>query len=124
MISTDAYFMGRVPPDIEVSRAAVITTEKANRLIAVYKQATNDMTPRVVVCGWSPNKAVDVASLHHHYGRAIDISDPEGNLDDWCQDHLRTLEQIGLWMEHPATTRGHCHVQTVEPQSGRRIFNP
>ena len=57
-------------------------------------------------------------------GHAIDISDPEGDLDEWCLEHQDVLQTIGLWMEHPSATKGWCHVQTIPPKSGRRCFYP
>lgn len=62
----------------------------------------------------------------HQTAEAVDVADPEGDLDQWLLDNQRLLESCGLWIEHPATTRGHCHLQSVPPKGGsrRRVFYP
>lgn len=62
----------------------------------------------------------------HQTAEALDLADPEGDLDQWLLDNQRLLESCGLWIEHPATTRGHCHLQSVPPKGGsrRRVFYP
>jgi hypothetical protein len=45
-------------------------------------------------------------------------------LDDWCLEHPEVLQEIGLWQEHPAATKGWCHLQIVPPRSGKRVFFP
>lgn len=60
----------------------------------------------------------------HLYGQAIDISDPKGELDTWCQNNVKILEDIGLWLEHPDYTMGWTHLQIIPPSSGKRFFIP
>jgi hypothetical protein len=60
----------------------------------------------------------------HTAGQAIGLYDPDGDLDEWLLDNRGVLDELGLWLEHPAATRGVCRVQTVPPRSGRRIFYP
>lgn len=62
----------------------------------------------------------------HQSAEAVDLADPEGDLDQWLLDNQRLLESCGLWIEHPATTRGHCHLQSVPPKGGsrRRVYYP
>jgi hypothetical protein len=60
----------------------------------------------------------------HLYGQAVDISDPTGALDTWCQNNVVLLEQVGLWLEHPDYTKGWTHFQIVPPKSGNRFFKP
>jgi hypothetical protein len=60
----------------------------------------------------------------HLYGQAVDISDPKGELDTWCQNNVKLLEDIGLWLEHPDYTLGWTHFQIVPPKSGNRFFIP
>lgn len=59
-------------------------------------------------------------------GQAIDLADPEGLLDDWLMSDtgLDAMGAIGLWMEHPAATKGWTHLQSIPPASGRRVFYP
>lgn len=59
----------------------------------------------------------------HLDGQACDISDPDGSLYDWCQNNVKLLEQVGLWMEVKDTEK-RCHFQIVAPRSGKRFFQP
>lgn len=58
----------------------------------------------------------------HKQGRAVDIYDPRGSLDDWLNDTLLAI--YGLYREAPDSTRGWCHLTDRAPGSGRRTFNP
>jgi hypothetical protein len=85
--------------------------------------------PATVSSGWRPqaiNAALANASPRskHLSCEAIDLEDPEGALDAWCLRNLDALEAVGLWLEHPDATPGWCHLQTVPPRSGRRVFMP
>jgi hypothetical protein len=57
-------------------------------------------------------------------GQAIDLADPDGDLDEWCLEHPDMLELYGLWQEHPSATKGWAHLQSVPPKSGKRCFYP
>jgi LAS superfamily LD-carboxypeptidase LdcB len=35
----------------------------------------------------------------HLQGLAIDVSDPHGELNDWCKDNEESLSEIGIWLE-------------------------
>ena len=128
VITLDQYFMGR---DIEHAAEltaglrdnAAITVERANRLLVHACIACE------VTSGWRPhavNATVPNASprSRHLTCEAVDLADADGALDAWCMRHLEMLAAIGLWLEHPAATPGWCHVQTVPPRSGRRVFEP
>jgi len=113
----------------EIRRNAEQTIQRANLLLTEFKAATGDTEQRRVNSGWRPaavNASVPNAAVRskHMTGQAIDISDPDGDLDDWCTTHQVTLTSIGLWLEHPASTKGWCHVQIVPPKSGNRVFYP
>ena len=71
----------------------------------------------------SSGKSKAVGSKHLA-GAAVDIYDPEGILGKWCLDNLKTLERIGLWLEHPDHTPNWVHVQIMAPKSGKRVFIP
>lgn len=140
-ITLKDYWMGRdvayphaLTPDIE--REAGRTVELVNRLlvyaalggVALSNHPTNGS---LVSSGWRP-PAVNRATLRaapnskHMTGRALDVYDPDGDLDEWLvTDKGRAaLESVGLWMEHPAATKGWSHLQSVPPGSGRRVFYP
>lgn len=130
MISLSDYFMGRdrefplaMSPQIEHN--AEITVQLANALLARFGQG------RKVNSGWRPpavNEAIPNAAVNskHMTAQAIDLADPDGDLDDWLMspDGQAVMVDIGLWHEHPSATKGWAHVQTVPPKSGRRTFYP
>lgn len=71
----------------------------------------------------TPNAAVN---SKHMTGQAVDIYDPDGDLDSWLMssDGQRKLVELGLWMEHPSATKGWSHLQSIKPRSGNRVFFP
>lgn len=128
MITEADYWMGRDThyPDeltVQIRENAAVTIRRANSLLTTFGE------DRAVTSGWRP-KAVNEAThgaaplSKHMTGQAIDLADPEGDLDQFCLDHPDVLANIGLWQEHPASTKGWCHVQIVPPRSGNRVFYP
>jgi hypothetical protein len=130
------YFMGRDRDErfaAEVTEATVLnahtTVARANELLYRFYTTRPKAEPRIVTSGWRPaalNAATPGASAtsKHVIGAAIDLSDPDGELDDWIMEHPAVLHECNLYMEHPAATKGWCHLQTAAPKSGRRIFYP
>lgn len=123
------YFMGRdITHAHELDEAlrcnAGRTIARVNELLREIGAARTRVNS-----GWRPhsiNAAVPNASARsrHLTCEAIDLRDDDGALDAWCMGHLDRLERVGLWLEHPDATPGWCHVQTVPPRSGRRVFMP
>lgn len=122
------YWMGR---DIDyasdmtdtIRANAAITVNRANLLLHEFGESRN------VNSGWRPpsiNAATPGAAKKslHMTGEAVDISDDDGTLDEWCMNNQATLARIGLWLEHPSSTPRWCHLQTVAPKSGNRVFFP
>jgi len=73
--------------------------------------------------GWRPQACPIGAPLSaHKQGMAVDVYDPDGALDDFLTDEI--LRDFGLYREHPASTRGWCHLTTRAPGSGKRTFYP
>jgi len=60
----------------------------------------------------------------HVSGNACDIYDPRQELQKWCLDNIKALENIGLWCEDFSKTPNWVHVQTIAPLSGKRFFLP
>lgn len=130
MITLQDYWMGRdalfplaMTPQIEHN--AEITVQLANALLAKFGQW------RKVNSGWRPpavNAGTPGAAPNskHTTGQAIDLADPDGDLDEWLLSATgqAAMVEIGLWQEHPAATKGWAHVQTVPPRSGNRTFYP
>jgi len=85
--------------------------------------------PMIVSSGWRP-EAINAAlsnsakKSNHMKGLACDFKDSDGSLAAWCLNNLAILEQCGLYMEDPASTKGWCHLQCVPPGSGKRVFKP
>jgi hypothetical protein len=141
MITMTDYWMGRnvthalsLTPQIE--HEAQRTVELANKLLTTAALHGVILPPHPVnhssvSSGWRP-PAVNAGTPNaapnskHMTGKAIDIYDPDGDLDNWLMTDKGTaaLEAIGLWMEHPSATKGWTHLQTVPPGSNRRCFYP
>jgi len=58
----------------------------------------------------------------HKLAMAVDVYDPNGELDNWITDKILTV--YGLYREHPSATVGWCHLGTKAPRSGKRTFLP
>jgi hypothetical protein len=106
------------------------TVDKARLLLALYvKENGGNVDDFKITSGLrTPEKNASTPNASpnskHLQGLAIDIYDPDGDLDEWCLKCLVHLEQIGLWLEHPSSTKGWCHLQTIPPKSGKRVFYP
>lgn len=109
--------------------------ERVNKLLTMAERAgvsleVNPITGTLVSGnrngGWRlPNAVVGSPRSAHKEARAVDVYDPhDGDLDDWCLENLALLESLGLYLEHPAATKGWCHLSTRPPRSGRRVFYP
>jgi hypothetical protein len=133
MITLEEYLAhGRtleVPPQVVLDNAEDLLP-KVNALLERAAAAGVDAAIAPVLnSGWRPaayNAQVPNAAVlsKHITGQAADIYDPEGMLDDWCVRNLEVLTNLGLWLEHPLSTKGWCHVQSVPPRSGNRMFYP
>ena len=128
MITLADYYMGRDRSHAHELSAElrINATRVVERINEFLRQAA---CPGVVTSGWRPhaiNAAVPNASPRskHLSCEAIDLDDPNDELDAWCLRNLPVLESIGLWLEHPDATPGWCHLQIVPPRSGRRVFMP
>lgn len=62
----------------------------------------------------------------HMSAEAIDLDDDDGELDEFLNSDRgrELLVKHGLYMEHPLATKGWCHLQSVSPRSGNRVFYP
>jgi len=109
---------------LEKRANAAVTVDKTNKLLAI-----RSLPHYGVASGWRPaayNASVPNAAKKskHITCQAIDLRDPDGSIDAWCTANTHILVEIGLWLEHPDATPGWCHVQTIPPKSGNRIFRP
>lgn len=140
MITLADYYMGRdrthghlLGSDLRANAAR--TVEAANALLVLAKTGgvSLEASPRtgtIVSSGWRPpdiNSATPGAAVRslHMQCLAVDLFDPDGDLDDWLLANADTvLRDLALWLEHPAVTKGYAHVQLRPPRSGRRVFYP
>ena len=64
----------------------------------------------------------------HLYCQAVDISDPNKDLQKWCKQNENVLKEIGFWMEDFSATPNWVHFQVVPYASwkeGKSLwFNP
>jgi hypothetical protein len=126
VITVAEYYMGRdkkYPLAEQQRENAEETVAKANLLLSRFGEA------RRVTSGWRPpavNTATPQAAKRslHISCEAVDLEDEDGTLDDWCLENPGILQEIGLWQEHPAATKGWCHLQIAPPKSGKRVFYP
>jgi hypothetical protein len=117
----DLHYTDALTPEIEGNALELI--DRVNLLLDSFGET------RKVNSGWRPPevnaKTVGAALKSKHMtGRAVDLADPDGDLDQWCLENENELVRLQLWQEHPAATKGWCHLQSVPPKSNRRCFYP
>lgn len=141
IITTDDYFMGRreqhplaLTPAIEREAhrtVGLVNAMLSRAMLAGVHTVSNPRTGTPVSSGWRPpvvNAGTPGAAVNskHMTGQAVDLYDPDGDIDDWLMSTAgqAVLAELGLWLEHPAATKGWAHLQTVPPRSQRRVFYP
>src|SRR5689334_19288856 len=117
----------------EVMANATATVDKVNQLFLALAAAgikvERNAKGSYLNSGWRPaayNATVKGAAVRskHITAQAADLFDPDGLIDGYLMDNQVVLAGLGLYMEHPSATKDWCHVQTVAPGSGRRVFYP
>lgn len=73
--------------------------------------------------GITDRSRIPMASQHLS-GEAVDISDPNKELQAWVLQNVALLEQVGLWCESFDSTVNWAHFQIRPPKSGNRFFKP
>ena len=131
MLTLEDYFgrMSRAEkptPQVELNAGELLRRVNALLVECAHIPAAHDP---VVNSGWRTrgyNATVDGAAVNsrHITGEAIDIADPDGELDEYLFDNPHILAKHELWMEHPLATKSWAHFQSVPPRSGRRHFYP
>ena len=107
----------------EIMGNAAILLDRVGALLKAFGE------PRTITGGWRPPRvnATTVGAAvksKHMTGQAVDLADPDGDLDDWCMENQDLLQHFELWLEHPSATKNWTHLQSVPPKSGKRIFYP
>lgn len=135
----DDYWMGRdkeypLALDTQTIKNAEYTVRYANEFLILakgwgVKQYTHPKNNSAISSGWRPpvvnaaTKGASKTSLHMT-GLAVDLYDPEQELDKFAMRNQQVLKDLGLWLEHPNYTPNWCHVQLKPPRSGNRVFIP
>jgi hypothetical protein len=131
IITSEDYFgkQSRIvkPTDDVIANADVLIARVNILLVEVYE--VNGINPDGINSGWRSanyNAMVPGAAVNskHITGQAIDLSDPEGELDEFLYKNQGFLVENSLWLEHPAATKGWTHLQSIPPRSGNRVFFP
>ena len=117
----DKQYAEDLTPEIRVNAEKLLL--KIEELFKRYGKT------RAVTSGWRPLSVQmrvnpKAPKSNHVTGNAIDIEDADGKFKEWCVFHLHHLEELGLWMEDPASTPTWVHLQQRPPKSGKRIFKP
>jgi len=123
MITREEILKGRekefpLSSQLEANLSELLT--RVNKLRKLWAK------PMIITSGYRPgryNKAAGGAERSRHITcQAVDISDPEQEIGMWLFNNVQILKDCGLWMEHPESTPVWCHLQSVPPPSGTRIF--
>ena len=132
MISKNEVLMGR---DQDSRYSAEFTQNISDNidklLIALNKFRQAYGKPMKVSSGWRPqsvNQSVGGAKASNHVvGLACDFNDPKGEIDTFAIECDKTglLKLWGLWLEHPDSTIGWCHLD-IKHRGDRdsNIFRP
>lgn len=136
-IEPSDYWMGRDSRyRMECTRAIRENADdllaRVNRLLPFLESAgvaveDHPGTGSPVSSGWRPatiNAGTPGAAVRsrHLTGEAVDLFDPDGEIDAYLWEHqdLLARQDVDLYMEHPAATKGWCHLQTPPPPSQAR----
>jgi len=119
-----------ITPDIEANAEVLLV--KVNSLLEAcilsgFKPTANPATGTLISGqnngGWRPPEcAIGAPSSAHKTGEAVDIYDPENELEVLIG--VDELTRHGLYKEHPNATPRWLHLGTRAPRSGNRIFMP
>ena len=75
--------------------------------------------------GWRQKAcSIGAPGSAHKQGLAVDLFDPQEEIDTWCLANLDALKACGIYIEHPKATPGWSHWSIKAPKSGNRVFLP
>lgn len=138
MITTTQYFRGK-PHSEAHSAFAVGLLEKVNALLGLAEEAGAyvplvDLDTGSQISGAKggagdggyrlSDSTTGAKGSAHRYAKAVDVYDPDRKLAAWCVANQNELYKLGLYMEDPRFTPVWCHLQTVSPGSGKRVYVP
>lgn len=112
------YKKEEVPIDVLANLKVLVT--KLNELGKYYSK------PVIVKRGYrAPNlnaKVGGVKNSPHMTGHAVDLVDPNGEIDRFMMNNSDKLKKLGLYVEDPQETIGWCHIQIRKASA--TFFNP
>lgn len=111
------------PLDVNLEKNLIELLTKINALRLDFNK------PIIVSSGYrSPEHNAKVGGATHSTHQTcqgIDIIDTDADLRRFCiANNNEILKKYNLFMEHPAYTKGWCHLQTRKPKSGNAVFIP
>jgi hypothetical protein len=137
MITLDQYFgkwINTADATREAKENAEVLLEAVNALKAIAESdgiefpinpATGSCVSGQTYGGFRPQSCKQgAARSSHKQGLAVDIYDPQNDIDAWCMDNLDKLEQCGIYIEHPSATNHWSHWTIKAPGSRKRVFYP
>lgn len=132
LITLEKYLMGRDKDDRykaeysqEIEKNAQDLLDKVNLLLSKLEIKNCEVTS-----GWRPsavNSKISGAAKKslHMIGKAVDIKDENDELKQKIMDNIDLLSECQLWMEHPDSTKGWCHLDIgVRKERKIRVFRP
>lgn len=126
MISANEVLMGRIKVE-ELSDELKLNL--ADLLIKLNKFRAEYGIPMIVSSGYRPasvnaNTPGASKTSAHMTCQACDFADPNGEIKEFIAKDPTILIRCDLYMEHPDSTPGWCHLSNRAPKSGNRIFKP
>ena len=108
---------------LEVRIKAAILAERVSKLLEHLGHKSANITSgfRTAEANLLANGAKNSA---HLTGEAVDIEDPDGQLDIKIASDPSLLVTYDLYAENGYATHGWCHLSIKPTLSGRRIFTP
>ena len=109
-----------------LSKCGDLETEMiADGVVFPVNPKTGSQVSGEVYGGFRPQSCpIGAAHSNHKEGRAVDRYDPDGRIDMWCMANQPRLREHGIFIEHPDSTPGWSHWQSVPPGSGNTVFRP
>lgn len=124
---------GKYPDRAKSDELTDEVKKNAEALLAVINDFLEELTPGVqykVSSGFRPSgvnsKLPNAAKRSLHMtGLAVDLEDPENELDDLIKSKPELLDKYGLWLEHPDATPKWTHLDKGTRSLRKiRIFHP
>lgn len=130
-VKTQEYFAPALRRGFQITKPLDKTLERnlIDLLTAINALRKDYGKPMIVSSGYrSPEHNAKVGGATHstHQScQAIDIVDADGSLRRFCTNNNNAiLKKYNLFMEHPAYTKGWCHLQIKPAKSGNVVFIP